>query len=316
MTTPNTKVPSSMLTPTVPSIHRFTSTGTQTGIVFHISTTTTAAVSKTYNDTGSGHNYIVLYAITANNGWVLFCSGTGTPSGGALTSSGAGTNAVSYDNFQPLATYTPPASPNPIPSYLRIRQTAGGGGGYGYEGSAGSAGGITCFGPIGGSFAAIANPSTNATEGNPAPNGSVAGGAPGGLFSGAILVNQVAGGSGCGTTAGDYGGAGDANASAGGNGGNTIWGGAGGGGGSSGPASNNNGGNAVTNSGSGGGGASGSDTTLAGSGGGAGSSMEFLVPAPVASYIYCVGLGGAGGTGTVSGGNGAAGILIVEEHYQ
>lgn len=66
------------------------------------------------------------------------------------------------------------------------------------------------------------------------------------------------------------------------------------------------------NTGSGGGGASG------GSGGGAGEFVEFIMSAAQvgASQTYAVGSGGNGGAaGTVAGGNGSAGIIIIEEFH-
>ena len=53
-----------------------------------------------------------------------------------------------------------------------------------------------------------------------------------------------------------------------------------------------------------------------GGGGGAGGYCELWVNAPAATYTYAVGAGGAGGAaGTYAGGNGAAGLVIVEEFY-
>jgi hypothetical protein len=53
-----------------------------------------------------------------------------------------------------------------------------------------------------------------------------------------------------------------------------------------------------------------------GQGGGAGGYVEKLITSPAATYTYTVGTGGAGGAaGTLAGGNGAAGIIIVDEFY-
>ena len=75
------------------------------------------------------------------------------------------------------------------------------------------------------------------------------------------------------------------------------------------------GGNAAqANSGSGGGGPSSSASSNGGGGGGA-EYVEFWVTG-MTTATYTVGLGGAGGAaGTLAGGNGAAGITIIEEFY-
>jgi hypothetical protein len=75
---------------------------------------------------------------------------------------------------------------------------------------------------------------------------------------------------------------------------------------------NTAGANAATNSGSGGSGA-GSAGGTGGGGGGAGEYVEFWVTG-MTTATYTGGLGGAGGAaGTLAGGNGAAGIIIIEE---
>ena len=75
------------------------------------------------------------------------------------------------------------------------------------------------------------------------------------------------------------------------------------------------GGNAAqANSGSGGGGPSSSASSNGGGGGGA-EYAEFWVTG-MTTATYTVGLGGAGGAaGTIAGGNGAAGIILIEEFY-
>jgi hypothetical protein len=78
---------------------------------------------------------------------------------------------------------------------------------------------------------------------------------------------------------------------------------------------------AVANTGSGGGGAAFTDnsgTFRTGSGGGSGGYLEAIISTPLASYSYTVGAGGSGqaaGTNGLAGGNGAAGVIIVEEWY-
>ena len=69
---------------------------------------------------------------------------------------------------------------------------------------------------------------------------------------------------------------------------------------------------------SGGGGAAGlsqASTQVGGSGAG-GSFMQITYNAPAGSYYYCVGAGGTGGSaGTVAGGNGGSGRIVVTEYY-
>lgn len=73
---------------------------------------------------------------------------------------------------------------------------------------------------------------------------------------------------------------------------------------------------AATNSGSGGGGAGATGTGTSGGGGGAGGYCERVIISPAATYTYTIGTGGAGGAaGAKAGGNGADGIIIVDEWY-
>jgi hypothetical protein len=66
------------------------------------------------------------------------------------------------------------------------------------------------------------------------------------------------------------------------------------------------------NSGSGGGG-NGNQNAWVGAGGGAGATIWAQINNPAATYAYTVGVGGSGVT--PNSGNGADGIIIVEEHY-
>lgn len=98
---------------------------------------------------------------------------------------------------------------------------------------------------------------------------------------------------------------------AGGPGGNSVFGGAGRGG-----LGNGNGGSAVPNSGAGGGGGAGGSGQSAGGNGGAGGYVEKLIIFPLSTYAYSVGAKGTGGVGTTTtGGDGADGIIIVDESY-
>ena len=70
---------------------------------------------------------------------------------------------------------------------------------------------------------------------------------------------------------------------------------------------------AVPNTGAGGAGQNNNGNGLsAGAGGGAGEYVEFVVNNPAGSYIYTVGLGG---TAPAGAGNGATGVICVEEWY-
>jgi hypothetical protein len=60
-----------------PTIQKLLSTGTTTGYVFTISSSTTCAVGDTY--TNNGNTYTVLGALTAQTGQVMFCSGASAP---------------------------------------------------------------------------------------------------------------------------------------------------------------------------------------------------------------------------------------------
>lgn len=96
----------------------------------------------------------------------------------------------------------------------------------------------------------------------------------------------------------------------------SVFGGQGGGGSGSGTGSLV-GGAAGTNSGSGGGGG-GASGAAPGSGGNAGAYCEKLILAPAATFTYTVGAkssGTAGNGNTAAGGDGAAGIIIVDEYY-
>lgn len=189
-------------------------------------------------------------------------------------------------------TYTTPANTLWIEVYM---VGGGGGGGAGNAATAASNGGDTTFGAsatagggIGGSNAVAgsggtASSCTDSTNGSPGASGQVA--------------NS---------------GAWDA---AGGTGGNSYLGGGGKGGRGS------IGGDAAANSGSGGGGGAQSTaaTAFAGGGGGSGARCYLLIPSPSATYSFAIGSGGAPytgpGTGGSNGGSGAAGKIIVIEHY-
>lgn len=287
-----------------PTVQKFTSTGTTTGYLFTISTSTTCAVGDTY--TNNSNTYTVLGALSAQSGSVLFMSGASAPtSSGTLSrATGSGTSSVTFSANIALATYTAPT--NPAPLYIRARLVGAGGGGSGSGtagGTAAGSGGTTYFGPniiygAGGSGAAY--PST-----------------PGAGGVGTI----VAGASGTTMTGGTGGGYSYTNTNntvypVGGGGGISFFGGA--------PGVTAESGNGVAgsaNSGSGGSGGGGENTAscYSGSGGGAGGFVDALIGSPAATYPYIVGAAGtAGGAGTNgnSGGAGAAGYLEITEYYQ
>ena len=173
---------------------------------------------------------------------------------------------------------------------LNVRLIGGGGGGGAAKTNDGTAGGDTTFGSLTGSGGAAG--ATNAGS------GGSGGAASGGDFN-------IPGGS------GGYGSLNGSTNSQGGEGGNGFF---GGGAGSS--ASNGAGRNASTNSGGGGSGGGDSGSNTSGAGGGAGGYVEKLITAPAGSYSYAVGAAGSGGSaGTNAGGNGAAGIIIVDTYF-
>lgn len=209
-------------------------------------------------------------------------------------------------------TYTPSGSPR-APAYIRVRMVgAGGGGGGGNGGSstAGTAGASTTFADGTNTLTAGGGSGGNSSL---SPTRGAAGGSntinPASPTSYNVLVN-VSGGSG-GPSSNITG----SGAPGGGMGGSSYFGGAGSGGGIT-----TGGGNATANSGSGGGGGAGnfSGPATSAPGGGSGGYLELTIGTVAASYTYSVGAGGTHGNGSTSsfnGGNGADGILIVEEFY-
>lgn len=191
------------------------------------------------------------------------------------------------------ATYTTPAGAR----QLRIRMVGGGGGGGALTTNAGSNGTASEFNSIVADFG----------EGGGIGNGLGGAGGASGSGSASFRMSGQDGGDGQGS-------AGATINSISGAGGNSVFGGAG--------KAKSNAGTAAagqaakTNTGSGGGGAINISGQSAAAGGGAGEYVEIIINSPAASYTYTVGAGGAGGTaGSQAGGNGAAGIIIVDEYY-
>jgi hypothetical protein len=286
-----------------PTLQKFLSTGTTTGYLFTISTSTTCAVNDTY--TNNGNTYTVLGDLSAQSGQVLFMSGANAPTAsGTLTrSSGAGTSSVTFTSNLALATYTTPTSPSPIA--LRVVMVGGGGGGAGSGTGApggGKSGNPTTFGANilfakGGSGSAnyVGGSGGTGTLGSAVGLAITGGAGTSGNYNNGNIAASLAGGAGA---AGPHGGAGA--------------------GGTASPGTA-----ASSNSGAGGGGGGTSNGSGAndqgGGGGGAGAYIDALITSPSATYYYTVGGGGSGGTaGTsgASGGAGGSGVIVVYEQYQ
>ena len=189
------------------------------------------------------------------------------------------TGAPTYQAFTSgsAATYTTPSGA----TWLRVRMVGGGGGGGAASGgTAGGTGGTTIFNSInangGAGGAATTTPQT---------------GAAGGASGTGTATLRVSGSPGSAT------GAGGSAPFFGGGAGSVI-------------GASQAGTAAVANSGGGGGG------VVSASGGGSGEYVEIIIPNPAATYTYTVGAAGAASTGgTVQGAAGAAGRIVVEEHY-
>lgn len=289
-----------------PTVQKFTSTGTTTGYVFTISTSSTVAVGDTY--TNNGNTYTVLAALSAQTGQVLFCSGASAPTAsGTLTrATGAGTASITFTAADALATYTRPSGPAPLFLKVKLRASggSGGGGSTASNGAAGTAGKSSFFG---------AN-LLIATGGSGGAAGNTGGSQPAGGSGGSFTVNSPAID------------AGSINGQSGENGWNMLLNqyvpGGGGGGQGGGRSIFGTGSSAVANTGGGGqgGGNIAGTASQSGAGGGEGGLVEAIIPNPGSTYVYLVGAsvtGGAGaGSGSQNGGASGSGILIVEEHYQ
>lgn len=193
-------------------------------------------------------------------------------------------------------TYTTPAGA----TWLEVMLVGGGaGGGGGNNSGSATAGGNTTFGTF------------TAGGGSPAVGGV---GGSGGAVGGAGTPNLVAVGGGFGND-GTHSVASGAVGTGGMGGGSSL------GGSGRGAQSSNTGQNAMANSGSGGGGGgvnAAASAVSGGGGGGSGATIKTIITSPATTYSYSVGAGGAGasaGTNGGAGGNGAAGLIVVVEHY-
>lgn len=180
-------------------------------------------------------------------------------------------------------TYTTPTSPR-TPLYLKVTVVGGGSGGAGQSANSSAASDST-FGSI------------------TAKGGAASGSANSANTTAYTVIENFIGGVGTGA-ASDTGGAG-------GHGGSNPCGGAGGGG-----YHDNTGKSAQANTGGAGGGGGGTGAAAASAGGNAGGYVKAIISSPSSTYSYGVGAGSSGGTGAPVGGDGAAGIVIVEEYYQ
>jgi len=192
-------------------------------------------------------------------------------------------------------TYTTPANVKYI-KVVAVGAGAGGGGASGTGGQVGSNGGNTTFDDI--------------TAGGGQANTNYRRGGDGGTASlGSRIGYAYNGGQGSFARLSEAGGY----YSGGGQGGDTPL--LGGGGkkaqwGSSGEA-----GQANTGGGGQGGGVGNVSGKRTGSGGGSGAYVEAIIPDPLASYSYSIGIGGAGGAGSNDGGAGGSGYIEVTEYY-
>lgn len=290
-----------------PTVQKFLSTGSQTGILItQANTAVTATAGAVY--TNNSNSYTLLNTVASSTG-PLFFSGSGAISGNTFTkSSGTGPTTIVWSSTafeQSLGTYTTPTSPAPL--YIRVTMVGGGGGGGGsgtiMTGGLGTIGGMSVFGTalitanggVGGNNADSGGPGAGgAASLGSGPIGLALGGANGAQGAPANNVAEATGGSG---GSSPLGGAGNGN---------------GGGGGA--------GASAVANTGSGGAGGGTSGTAaFNGAGGGAGGYANAIISSPSATYFYSVGpSGNAGSSGTsgVQGGAGGSGLVLIEEFYQ
>ena len=284
-----------------PTIQTFTSTGTQTGWLFTVSSWTgTIVAGDTY--TNNGHTYTAqMITQTNGTGQTLFMTGPGGTSGSTLTksSSASGPATITFSAEVATATYTTPTNPSPL--YLGIKIVGGGGGGGG--GGTGS--------PVNGSTGTNSYFGPNILTANAGLGGANngAGGTGGTASIGTATGNCNSGGYGGPPSDGSTSGFG-----AGGIGGVNIFGGAGTG------QLAQAGVVAIANTGAGGGGGGGSGlNSYPGAGGGASGFCDVLITSPASTYPYVIGGGGAGGaagTGGAAGAAGATGYIEVIEHFQ
>lgn len=281
--------------------------------VYHLVDTEASAASDDLDTINGGTAGQYLELRTANSSRDVVVTNSGnitTPTGTSITlTSTAMTISLKYDgalskwlvlasntNQPPTkqyltsgtgATYTTPVGCKS----LFIQMVGGGGGGGAQNTNNGAAGTDTVFNSI------VAESGLGGGAGGSGVGGL---GGTGGAGAASLRVN---------------GGAGSTGNHVGGMGGDSFFSGM-----TSAPATNGTAGvNAQANSGAGGSGAGTGSSTISVTtgGGGAGEYVELNIANPAASYTYTVGGGGNGGSaGTLAGGNGGSGLIIVTEFYQ
>ena len=194
-------------------------------------------------------------------------------------------------------TYTPPVGV----LYIKVKMVGGGGGGGELTSTTGGTGGTTSFGTT----LLVCTGGTGGTTGTAAAgSGGIGGTAT--YTAGPIILSALNGGSGGGSSNPGT----SVNQPSGGMGASSPFGGAGGGGRGNGSQAGQN---AIPNTGSGGGGQGNSTNpnNSGGGGGGAGAYIEAIISNPQSNYSYSVGTGA-----TIGSGDGASGVIIIEEYYQ
>lgn len=272
-----------------PTLQKFTSgSGTYNKNYAFVITSGSATVGATY--TNNAVTFTV-YATVAS-ATLVYLSGSGAPAASGTLTKSAGVGDATLTFSEVLAI-----------KHLNVKLVGGGGGGGsgGTSATAGAAGGATTFGTTllsgsagggGGGNTVVSGGTGGAASLGTGPLGfAVAGGNgnPGAVNAGSATFSP-SGGNGCGSPFGGEG-----------------RGGIGGGAGTIGSA----------NSGSGGGGGGGDGVNPpGGGGGGCGGYVNAIITAPLATYDYAIGAGGVGDTaGAFDAGNGAAGVVLVEEYY-
>jgi hypothetical protein len=227
---------------------------------------------------------------------------TGTAQGAVLASDGSGSGVFTVPSSPTIqkftsgtGTYTTPANVK----YIRVRMVGGGAGGGGASatgGPVGSNGGDTTFDDItAGGGQANTNYRAGGLGGVPSLGSRIGYAYNGGEGSFARLLNSS-----------QY-------YSGGGQGGDTPF--IGGGGKSGQWGANGQSGQANTGGGGQGAGVANNSGMRTGAGGGSGAYVEAIIPNPLASYSYSIGLGGVGGVGSRTGGAGGSGYIEVTEYY-
>jgi len=271
----------------VPSIQRFTSSGTYNKDLTFIISSGNATAGATY--TNNGNTFTVLNTV-ASATQVVMIAGASLPTGSGTLTKATGTGDATLTFSQYLA-----------PLYIKVSAVGPGGGGGGSGSSApGGAGSgtATTFGSI------ISCPGGGAGGALGSPGGSP-GAAPTISSLGTVVVSVPGGGGGDTSSTLNV---------SGGVGGSSFY----GGGGAPGIDTGGNAGSA--NTGGGGGGAGGGTGIAPGGGGGSGSFAEVNITGSSLSTITVtlgtVGSAGTPGGGGNSGGAGGSGVVIVSEFYQ